>query len=442
MARGADARPGDTGSGALAFVRIGLLTTSYPRVPGDVPGIFVRGFAAALAARGHRIDVLAPQPAERFPPPGEPGIAVQWVPYLRPRRWQRTFYGAGVPDNLRRDPVAWLGLAPFTAALSWHAKRARDTWDAVVSHWALPCALAASCARSVGKRDARAPHLAVLHSADVHLLGRLHPLVRSRMADRIARTSDHMLFVSPRLRDVFLASLPAAARDTAAPRAHVAPMGIEPCSGPPAEDDGVRELRGARGLVLLSVGRLVPIKGVDVLIRAVAGLPAVRLWVVGDGPERTALERLAKRLNADVRFLGQQTGEAKHRLMHAADLFVSASRPLASGRTEGMPTAVLEALRCGLPVVATRTGGTASLLGQGEHAALVEPASAATLRHAILELQEAPEQRARLAGNGRMLARQHTWTALAPRVEGWLRAECGGCPSAGSTRRPMRESRD
>ena len=92
-------------------MRIALLTTSFPRFDGDVPGLFVLGFARALAERNHRVEVFAPEPSEELAPPAWPGVEVRWLPYMRPRRLARTFYGAGVPDNLSRDPAAWLGLA-------------------------------------------------------------------------------------------------------------------------------------------------------------------------------------------------------------------------------------------------------------------------------------------------------------------------------------------
>src|SRR3954454_12000613 len=100
-------------------MRIGLLTTSFPRFVGDVPGHFVLGFARALSELGHTIEVLAPEPRERafMAPLSLPGVSVHWVRYA-PRPLERTFYGAGVLDNLRSDPLAALGLMPFTAALA------------------------------------------------------------------------------------------------------------------------------------------------------------------------------------------------------------------------------------------------------------------------------------------------------------------------------------
>jgi hypothetical protein len=175
-------------------VRIGLLTTSFPRWPGDAAGHFVHGFAGALAARGHTLEVLAPEPAESVSAPRWPGIELSWVPYLRPRSWQRTFYGAGVPDNLRSDPRAWLGPWPFAAALSAAVMERRSRWDALISHFGLPCGLIAGALRG------RLPHLCVQHSADLHALERLPGAVGTRLAARIARGSSALWFVSERAR--------------------------------------------------------------------------------------------------------------------------------------------------------------------------------------------------------------------------------------------------
>jgi len=132
-------------------MRIGVLTTSFPRTDDDISGSFVLGFARELAARGHTLEVLAPEPAERVAAPQLPGVSTHWVPYLRPRSLQRTFYGAGVPDNLRRDARAWLGVVPFPLALLRACAARESRWDALISHWALPCALVAGHVLTIRK---------------------------------------------------------------------------------------------------------------------------------------------------------------------------------------------------------------------------------------------------------------------------------------------------
>jgi teichuronic acid biosynthesis glycosyltransferase TuaC len=386
-------------------VRIGLLTTSFPRNDCDIAGTFVLGFARSLVAAGHDVEVLAPEPSQAQPVPQWPGVAVRHVPYVRPRSLQRTFYGAGVPDNLARDPAAWLGLLPFSCALAAATRRYSGTWDAVFSHWALPCALAA------GWVPSRVAHVAVLHSADVHLLTRLPG--RRALARRIAAGAQALWFVNEEQRRSFLELLP---RADAAPATLVCPMGIDP----PRPERGDRELLRRRyrlhGFSLLSLGRLVPIKGIDTAIRAAAA-SGMTLLVAGEGPERAPLAQLARSLRADVRFLGSVLGETKSELFRAVDAFVLPSRRLPNGRSEGLPTALLEAMAHGLPVTASRLASIEGVLGQTSAARWLveadEPRAWAANLQALRACSSARSEAAHTAG---VIAERHAWQQVAKRA--------------------------
>jgi glycosyltransferase involved in cell wall biosynthesis len=416
-------------------MRIGLLTTSFPRFEGDAAGTFVLGFARALATRGHRVEVLAPEPAEPcVPVPRWPGVRVRHVPYLRPRSLQRTFYGAGVPDNLRTDGRAWLGAPPFVASLLRAAHRGAPHWDAVVSHWALPCGLVARAV--AGHR----PHLAVFHSADVHLLERIPG--RRALAGRIAGGASSLQFVSRDLQGRFLALLAEPLRGPARDRSFVQPMGVD--APPPAapDRDALRASLGASGFTVLCLGRLVPIKAVDVAVRAVADLPGAELIVAGDGPRRAPLEQLARRLGAPVRFVGSIHGADKHRWLQAADAFVAPSRTL-GGRTEGCPAAVLEAMAAGLPVVATPTGGLADIVEDHRTGLRVPPEDVGALTRALTRLRDTPDLAARLGRSARQAAAPHHWPTLAPLLESRLLSSSRpGCPWGPGTESAHRAPRD
>jgi glycosyltransferase involved in cell wall biosynthesis len=371
-------------------VKIGILSTSFPRREGDLAGSFVLGFARSLARRGHTIEVLCPSDASGVAPRFA-GIDVHWVRYL-PRPLEHTFYGAGVLDNLRRAPWAALGLAPFVAALAREAHS--RSWDAVVSHWALPCALVAP--RGI-------PHLAICHSADVFALEKLPRM----LAAQVGRAADAMVFSSRDLRRRFLARLAPLESAAVAQRAHVCPMGIDPA--PPMAHD-----QALAGPTALAMSRLVPIKGLEYAIEAVRGT-SWELLIAGEGPERARLERRAR--GARVRFLGHVAGQTKSSWLHAADAFVLPSIPLASGRTEGMPTAVLEAMDHGLPVVASDTGGLRDVLRDGENGVLVPPGNARAIG---LALKRVRDQREPMSRSARETAAQYHWDVLAPRFEAFL----------------------
>jgi glycosyltransferase involved in cell wall biosynthesis len=393
-------------------VRIGLLTTSFPRHEGDIAGAFVLGFARALAERGHMLEVLAPEPSDVASPPRWPGVRVHWVPYMRPRSAARTFYGAGVPDNLRTDPRAWLGVLPFAPALLAAALRRRSQWDSLISHFGVPCGSIASAI--CGAR----PHLCVLHSADLHLLSRL-PL-RGAIAAQIAAGASQLLFVSRAQQDRFLHWLTPAARMRARSIAHVQPMGIDAPAPRPAARAALRRALGLSSFTLLSVGRLVPVKGLREALRELADRADLQWLIAGDGPERAQLTAIAASARLRIRLLGTVTGAEKQRLLHAADAFVLPSRTLPSGRSEGVPTAALEAMAHGLPVIAAATGGIGEVVRHLETGLSFDPEVAHALERCVNQLMLDPALRSSLAQRGQREAMLHRWPRLAPRFEAAL----------------------
>lgn len=393
-------------------MRIGLLTTSFPRFEGDVPGLFVLGFARALARRGHEVRVLAPEPTEVAVRPAWPGVDLHWVRYLWPRAAQRTFYGAGVPDNLRRDPRAWLGLLPFAAALTAAAHRSLADCDTLVSHWALPCALAAGAVR-----DGR-PHLAVMHSADLHLLSRLP--ARGRIAAQVATRADALWFVSEAQRQRFTRWLPPPMRSNAHSCSHVQPMGIDDPAPTAKSREALRRDLGLERFTLLTIARLVPVKGLAEAVAALAHRADVEWLIAGDGPEAARICAHAAGTRLRVRLLGTVTGARKQALLHAADAFVLPSRVLASGRSEGVPTALFEAMAAGLPVIASAVGGVPDVVRSLENGVLVEPSAPFALERAVDRLICDRALRDALCARARAAAEAQRWSALAPRIEALL----------------------
>jgi glycosyltransferase involved in cell wall biosynthesis len=172
--------------------------------------------------------------------------------------------------------------------------------------------------------------------------------------------------------------------------------------------------------VVLFLGRLVPVKGADLLLRACAGLDGVELVLAGEGPERPGLERLARRLDTPARFVGPKLGPERDAWLAAADLLVLPSRVLPDGRGDSAPVVLLEALAAGLPLVATRVGGNAELLEHGQTGLLVPPDQPGALRRAITRLRDDPDLRHRLGQAGRRLAADHTWDRVGARLLGIL----------------------
>jgi glycosyltransferase involved in cell wall biosynthesis len=162
---------------------------------------------------------------------------------------------------------------------------------------------------------------------------------------------------------------------------------------------------------VVTVCRLVPWKGVDGLIRVAAGLPGVRLVVVGDGPLRGALEALAEErgVAGRVRFTGTLPAREVRRELRRADVFVLNSS------YEGLPHVVLEAMSERTPVVATAAGGTGELVRDGETGLLVPVGDDDALRGAIRRLLDDPALREALAEGA--LRRMRAEFSLAAMVE-------------------------
>lgn len=189
-----------------------------------------------------------------------------------------------------------------------------------------------------------------------------------------------------------------AARGIPRARVTVVHNGVRPDAMAPPGVDSLRRKLGVsdRDRVVLAVGRLSHEKGHAHLIRALSSCrESTRLVIVGDGPERRALERLARtqRAGRSVIFAGMTSEVAPFYGM--ADVFVLPSL------SEGSPCALLEAMACGLPVVATRVGGVPEIAADGRSALLVPPSDPTALGLAIDRLLGDPNLGARLGSAAR-----------------------------------------
>jgi len=361
-------------------VKLGVVTTSYPRFPGDAAGNFVAGHVGALRALGHEVEVIAAGPAGS---PDDPaGGALHRV------GGARLFYRGGAPDALERAPVrAGASAAVFTARLVAAVTSRAPRWDAIIAHWLVPSAIAAL--------PSGRPLVAIAHGGDLFTLRRLH-LLRPVLG-ALHRRRARLVFVSEHLRTLAQKAAPALAPwlDLAT----VQPMGIDLArfaALPRAPSDPP---------IVLVAARLVPIKGVDV---AIAAMPHVRrraqLVIAGDGPERARLTATP----GPQAFLGEVTTERRDELLRTAAVVVVPSRIMPNGRTEGTPAIALEALAAGVPVIASSVGGLRDLPG----VRLVPPEDPGELGRAIDQLLANPPS----AESLRAAVANFDWREVAPRL--------------------------
>jgi len=161
------------------------------------------------------------------------------------------------------------------------------------------------------------------------------------------------------------------------------------------EVDAEHPERPFEGPIVGSLGRLSDQKAYEVLVQALAELPAASLVLVGDGPERARIESLAAELGVADRLLITGWREDAACWLAAFDVFALPSL------YEGLPLAVLEAMRAGVPVVATDVGSVAEAVVPEETGLLVQPGDTRAFVGGLRRLLDDPELRRRMGQRGR-----------------------------------------
>ncbi|MFU8802940.1 MAG: glycosyltransferase [Bradymonadaceae bacterium] len=319
-------------------MRILCLTSSYPRHTADIAGRFVLEHCQTLATHGHEIDVLCWNSPE-FRVPDDRIHPVRYAP----RRLERLFYGAGVPENIARRP--WLlALAPgaLAAMIAEVLQRSRVPGtrrpDLLIGHWLFPAGIIARiCGRILG-----IPSLVIGHSGGVHLLDNLPTPAARALAGLV--TDGPTTVPTEELRIKF-------GRHTDTSHVRVLPMGFQSSPAAAAQLDDRQDW--------LCMGRLVPIKGIDLAIEAFSRAklpPTTRLHIAGDGPERERYESMA---GPNIIFHGFVTGPQKEAILKRCGFFLLTSKTLDSGRHEGLPVSLLEASHHALIPLTTDIPGIA-----------------------------------------------------------------------------------
>jgi sugar transferase (PEP-CTERM/EpsH1 system associated) len=237
-------------------------------------------------------------------------------------------------------------------------------------------------------RLARVPMLVhTRHGRDVHATRRQAAMFRA-----LSRLVDQFVCVSEEV-----AALSRARGGVAPSRLRTIKNGIDL--------DGFRFIGPDPAGPVVTVARLSPEKDVANLVRATATAaeraPELRVEVAGGGPCLADLKQLAADLGVGGRiaFLGEVRDIPA--VLARARMFVLPSR------SEGIPLTVLEAMACGLPVVATRVGGLAEVVRDGVTGLLVPPADPAALAQAVLRIGRDPERGLRMGRAGRERVEQH-----------------------------------
>jgi rhamnosyl/mannosyltransferase len=354
-----------------ARMRVVHVYKNYHPVIGGIEN-HVRSLAEEQVRRGYDVTVMAASPGRRGVEQVVGGVRLVLVPRL-----------------------VTLFSAPVCPTFPFRLRHERA--DLIHLHFPYP---PGEIARLV--LGDRIPTVITYHSDIVRqrrLLRVYEPLLRRVLerADRIVVTSPPYLRTSPYLPAV-----------TA--KCSVVPLGID-VERFALNGNGHGSARSIRrrwsipeeAFVVGFVGRMRYYKGLDHLMRAIARVPAARLLLVGDGPLRRVLQRLARSLGVSgrVTFAGEVTDEELPAYYRAADLFALPS----TGRAEAFGTSLVEAMAAGLPVISTEVAsGTSWVNESGTTGLVVPPCDATALAAAIDRLREDPVLRSRMGAAARRRA--------------------------------------
>ncbi len=377
-------------------MRVVFLTHNYPRFPGDVAGAFLHPLAKALVGRGHDVQVVAPSDQGRGGADLVDGIPVTRVRYATPSR-ERYAYSGRMQEALRSPAGLW-ALLGMIRGLRAGARALTSGQPTVVhAHWWFPAGLAAPTT----------PCVVTLHGTDARILERTGAPWLARRALRPGRV---VTAVSSAIGD----DVERYTGRTVSPD-HVSPMPVL---------FGAHRSAGGGGLVF--VGRLTRQKRVAMALEAHAALlaehPRLQFTIVGDGPERPALEAKVRALGTAGRvvFTGMVEPQAVAARMGHADLL------LFPAEREGFGLAAVEALGAGVPVVACRDGGGVLDILREPGAGMIVDPGPAKMAQAVGILLGRLDARAAARRAGEAWRARLDPDTVARRCEAWYHEALGG----------------
>jgi len=365
-------------------LRIGILSQAYHPAVGGVTE-HVDQSAHALRARGHEVAVITAHYSERAHGPSHPnGYPVH-----------RVGHNLSVPYNgAENNMTVGFGLRGKLEALL-----ERERFDLLHLHCPVSPFL---------------PLLA-LRVAKQPVVGTFHSTVMSDLAFRLFRRAllpsyrrlDRALAVSEAARDCVLRHFPGPV--------DILPNGVDLERFRPGLPRLPRFTDGTP--TILFVGRHDPRKGLPELMQAAAALVEdrvrFRLVIVGDGALRRRIEGMAGgALRGRVHFEGRVSNEHLPGYYASADLFCSPAR---GGESFGI--VLLEAMACGVPIVATDLPGYRTVLTPGREGLMVPPRDPVSLRDALKTMLLSRDLRAEMGARGVETARRYAWPAIAARLE-------------------------
>jgi teichuronic acid biosynthesis glycosyltransferase TuaC len=350
-------------------IRVLTLTPFYPTASDDGAGGFIAEPLRELERLGIDSCVLAVRPLHRSIAESSPSAPVAiWTRY------------PSIPGGIGLSSSgAFLYASLISRVRKLHQGRRIDL---IHAHAALPCGHAAVLL----SQELHIPCVVTVHGLDVYFDNQVHGYAGERckrVAQFVYRSASRVICISDKVAERMVDGIGTAANK------RVIYNGVDTQMFSPAATDCASN-------TILSVGNLIPIKGHELLLRALAAVlpqyPNISCEIIGDGPERQRLAGLARecKIADQVRFLGRQSRKHVAEAMRRCSLFVLPSR------YEGLGCVYLEAMSAEKPVVACRGQGIDEIIRHGSNGWLIDPGNLHELTAAILVLVQSLKLRQQL----------------------------------------------
>ena len=390
--------------------RVLVLTSTFPRWENDTEPAFIFELSRRLTV-SFDVTVLSPRTPGSKRKENMAGLRVIRFPYFFSQWEKLAMHGGGILNQLKTNPAYYL-MVPFFLLgqlLAIIRLVRNEHFDLIHAHWLIPQGFIAALSLLItGKR---VPLLCTSHGGDLFALkGKGLQRLKRRIMDKSAALTVVSTAMKKTVVDMGVAP----------DKVEVIPMGVD-LKGLFTPDPGVQRKTDE----LLFVGRLVEVKGLQILLDAMpkvlAKHPGIRLVVAGAGPLESELRASAAKLNMTdcVDFLGMVPQLKLPSLYQQATLAVFPFIVTKSGVQEGFGLVVVEAMGCCCPVIAGDLPAIQDTVVHEENGLIFPSGNAQVLADSILKLLDDPEFRARLAGEGRKSVVQNfDWEIIAGKYAG------------------------
>ncbi len=396
-------------------MRILMLTSSYPKYPGETTAPFIEEIATHVAAEGHVVHVVAPWHPDICRGDVEQGVHLHFYRYAPHPSLNVWGYAQSLlgDANLKRRVM---GTLPFAIVGSIRGLadqiKQHGPFDLIHAHWAIPNGLPAALVAQWH----RLPLVVSLHGSDVYVAEK-----SGLIATAAAQIFHSAAATTACSSDLLQRGIALGAQQEST---HLVPYGINPEAFRPTPSARARVCEELRipptTPIVLGLGRLVYKKGFDILLeawpRVLESHPTALLVIAGYGDLREQLETQAERLGVErrVRFVGQLERLRAATYLAAANVF---TLPIVRDQgTDGLPNVLLEAMGSGCPVVASQIAGVPDVVEDGVSGLLVPERDPQSLAEAITRLLSDNDLAQRLGAAARhRIETTFTWQQTAAR---------------------------